>query len=83
MSCDEFELEIHNHIDLKSSDFDDFWNSCDTASNVIRTIDAFFVIRPRNSAMYLLNKKNKVIKNFIEFCELGEFQIFLVVNKWR
>jgi hypothetical protein len=83
MSSDEFELEIHNHLDLEGSDFDHFWNSCGTASDVIRFIDGFLVIRPRNSAIYLLTKKEKVLKNFLEFCELGEFQIFLVVNKWR
>ena len=76
-----FDVEFHSFDELVMSDFYEFWLSCTSAIDIIMSMDGFIVIRPRNSAEYLSNKKKKALMNFIEFCELGGFQIMQVINE--
>jgi hypothetical protein len=78
---DVYDVEFHSFDESVMSDFYEFWLSCTSAIDIVMSMDGFIVIRPRNSAEYLLNKKKKDLMNFIEFCELGEFQILQVINE--
>jgi predicted small integral membrane protein len=61
---------------------DDFLGSCSSACEVIFSMGRFIVIQPKNIAAYLMKKKSRVLYDFIEFCELGEFKYMLIINEW-
>ena len=81
LNKDVYDVEFHSFDEAAMSDFYEFWLSCTSAIDIVMSMDGFIVIRPRNSAEYLMSKKKKELMNFIEFCELGEFQILQVINE--
>jgi len=82
MNREVFNVEFYHFDEICDYDFDDFLESCSTASEVILSMGGFFVIGPQNFSEYLINEKNRVLMDFIEFCDLGEFHFWQVINEW-
>jgi len=77
-----FSVEFFHFDDIRDYDLDEFLVSCSLASDVIPSMGGFTLISPLNSAEYLINMKNKVLMDFIEFCELGKFMYMQIINEW-
>ena len=77
-----FEVEFYDFEEIRDYSLEDFLVSCSIGSEVICSMGAFIVIRPKNIAFYLTSSKLKVLFDFIKFCELGRFNFFEIINEF-
>jgi len=77
-----FQVEFYPCEEMSDYGLDDFFDSCSAACEVIFSMGGFLVIRPQNLPQYMVDMKEEVLADFIEFCELGEFHFMEIINEY-